>query len=207
MLLPSRKKKLALILSLAITVINTNAFAAKTNFFDTLDPRSPNIEKILHQVDMDYESVTGKSAHLKVGPLEDIMQGCFRNSCKIWADVDINAQRLYLYMDGVLTYTWKTSTGRLGFETPYMDTHPDGRIYDKHTSPKYPEGDYNGLGNMPFAVFIDGGYAIHGTTRGSWSQLGTPASHGCIRVHPDNGQMFNEFVRRNGVRNVWVTVN
>jgi len=60
---------------------------------------------------------------------------------------------------------------------------------------------------MPYAVFIEGGYAIHGTTRGNWSNLGRVASHGCIRLHPDNGQIFNVLVRRNGIRNVWVTVN
>ena len=207
MLLPCRKKGFALIISLFLTFLSTKTYAVNYNFFDTLDPRSPDIEKILRIVDADYESISGISAHLAYGPLEKILPSCYRNSCKIWADIDLNAQRLYLYMDGVLTYTWKTSTGRLGFETPSMDTHPDGRIYVQHTSPKYPEGDYNGLGNMPFAVFIDGGYAIHGTTRGSWGKLGTPASHGCIRVHPDNGQIFNEFVRRNGIRNVWVTVN
>jgi len=60
---------------------------------------------------------------------------------------------------------------------------------------------------MPYAVFISGGYAIHGTTRGNWSRLGKPASHGCIRLHPDNGQIFNVLVRRNGISNVWITVN
>lgn len=207
MLLPSRKKELALIISMTFTLLSTTAFASNHNFFDTFNPKSPNAEKILKQIDQDYERITGKSSHLKVDPLDDIMSSCYKSSCKIWADVDINMQRLYLYIDGVLTYTWKTSTGRFGFETPPMDTHPDGRIYDKHTSPKYPKGDYDGLGNMPFAVFVDGDYAIHGTTKGSWSDLGTPASHGCIRLHPDNAEMFNVLVRRSGVRNVWVSVN
>lgn len=175
---PCRNSELALILSLGLILFNSNAFAANQNLPDTID---------------------------KIGT--DLMSSCYKNSCKIWADVDKAAQRLYLYEDGVLTYTWKVSTGRFGYETPDMDTHPDGRIYIRHTSPKFPEGDYNGLGNMPFAVFIDGDYAIHGTTRGSFGKLGTPASHGCIRLHPDNGEIFNELVRRNGVRNVWVTVN
>lgn len=209
MLLLSRLMKPIIILSTILILLNfiPNARAAKVNFFDTLNPRSPNIEKILKQLDADYEKITGKSAHLYVGPLDDFFGHCYRNSCRIWADVDLSTQRLYLYKDGVLTYTWKTSTGREGFETPDFDTHPDGRIYDRHTSPKYPEGDYNGLGNMPFAVFVDGLYAIHGTTKGSWGNLGSPASHGCIRLHPDNGQIFNVLVRRHGVRNVWVTVN
>jgi len=133
--------------------------------------------------------------------------GCFRRTCKIWAVVDKNAQQFNLFIDGILTYTWKTSTGRWGYETPDMETHPDGRIYIDHTSLKYPEGDYNGLGNMPFAVFIHSDIAIHGAIRESWWRLGTSGSHGCIRLHPDNAEIFNYFVRRYGIRKVWVTVS
>ena len=198
----------ALIISLALTLLNANAYASQgNNVFDELDPRSPDIEKTLKEMDADYEKSTGKSPFLEIDPLEELLPSCYRNSCKIWADVDVSAQRLYLYIDGVLTYQWKTSTGRPGYDTPDMDTHPNGRIYDRYTSTKYPDGDYNGLGNMPYAVFVQGGYAIHGTTRGNWSKLGRVASHGCIRLHPDNGQIFNVLVRRNGIRNVWVTVN
>jgi hypothetical protein len=197
----------ALIISLALILLNSNAYASKGNFFDELDPRSPDIEKTLQELDADYEKNTGKASHLEVDLLETLLPSCYRNSCPIWADVDKNAQRLYLYIDGALTYTWKTSTGRVGYETPDMDTHPNGRIYDRYTSTKYPDGDYNGLGNMPYAVFIQGGYAIHGTTRGNWSMLGRPASHGCVRLHPNNGQIFNLLVRKNGIRNVWITVN
>ncbi|MDO9183647.1 MAG: L,D-transpeptidase [Bacteriovorax sp.] len=197
----------ALIISIALTLFNTNAYAAKDNFFDELDPRSPDIEKLLREVDADYQKTTGKSPFLEVDLIEQLFPTCYRNSCGIWADIDKNAQRLYLYIDGALTYTWKTSTGRAGYATPDMDRHPDGRIYDRYTSTKYPDGDYNGLGNMPYAVFIQGGYAIHGTTRGNWSKLGNPASHGCVRLHPDNGQIFNQLVRKNGIKNVWITVN
>jgi hypothetical protein len=207
MLLPNNKILLPLIFLLNFTVLNNFVVAATPNFFDTLNPKDKNIENILLTLDRDYERITGKSSHLLIDPLSDFLPSCYRSSCKIWADVDINLQRLFLYIDGSLIYTWKTSTGRFGYETPAMDTHPDGRIYDRHTSPKYPEGDYHGLGNMPFAFFIDGEYAIHGTTRGSWGQLGTPASHGCIRLHPDNAEMLNVLVRRNGIRNVWVTIN
>jgi lipoprotein-anchoring transpeptidase ErfK/SrfK len=196
----------ALLFSLLFLAISTNANASKANIFDNLNPKRPDIEKLLKEIDKDYETTTGKTSHLKVDPLEEILPSCFRNSCMIWADVDKTAQRLYLYIDGVMTYTWKTSTGRWGNATPDMDTHPDGRIYDRYTSTKFPEGDYNGLGNMPYAVFIRGGYAIHGTTKGNWKYLGKPASHGCVRVHPDNGQIFNQLVRKNGIANVWVTV-
>lgn len=59
---------------------------------------------------------------------------------------------------------------------------------------------------MPYAVFIEGGFAIHGTTVGNFKYLGTRASHGCIRLHPDNGRIFNHLVRQYGIRDTWVTV-
>ena len=94
----------------------------------------------------------------------------------------------------------------LQFPTPYMDQNPNGRIYDRYTSVTNPGGDYNGLGNMPYAVFIRGGYAVHGTTRGNWPNLGKPASKGCIRLHPDNGFIFNRLVRSYGIYRTWITV-
>lgn len=181
--------------------------ATKENIFDKLNPKDPNIENLLAEIDRDYEETTGKPSHLNIDLLEQLIPTCYRNSCPIWADVDKSAQIIYIYIDGVLSYYWKTSTGKAGYRTPDMDTHPDGRIYDRYTSTKFPGGDYNGLGNMPYAVFIRGGYAIHGTTIGNWGKLGTPASHGCVRIHPNNGQIFNRLVRANGVGNVWITVN
>lgn len=206
MSLSNCKIKLLIFFTLAITLLNSYAHSeeSKFNFFDNFDPKSPEAQKQLEQLDRDYESITGKSAHVDLG--KEDKRWCYKQNCHLWAVVDLNLQRLFLYVDGTLTYTWKTSTGRFGYETPAMDTRPDGRMYEKHTSPKYPEGDYNGLGNMPFAVFVDGDYAIHGTTRGSWWRLGTPASHGCIRLHPDNAEMFYVMVRRSGIQNVWVTI-
>jgi hypothetical protein len=197
----------ALILSLTLSILTANVHATEVeNFYDKLDPKSPIIEKTMQDLEADYQFSTGKSGKMESDQLEDLFPDCYRNACMIWADIDKSAQRLYLYIDGVLTYTWKTSTGRPGFTTPDIDQHPQGPVYDHYTSTKFPGGDYDGLGNMPYAVFVHGGIAIHGTTRGNWSLLGTAASHGCVRVHPDNGQIFNVLVRKYGLRNVWVTV-
>ena len=63
-----------------------------------------------------------------------------------------------------------------------------------------------GMGNMPYVVFIRGGYAIHGTTPGNFAKLGTPASHGCIRLHPVNARIFYELVKLTGLADTWITV-
>ena len=39
-----------------------------------------------------------------------------------------------------------------------------------------------GMAPMPYSIFFDGNYAIHGTVK--VAQLGRPASKGCVRLHP-----------------------
>ena len=178
------------------------------NMIEDLNPFDPNIEQVLQEYDRIYEEETGKPSHINnvIDDAIGIFGGCSRNNCAVWAQVVKSSQRLYLYVNGSARGSWPVSTGMAGYTTPNFDRHPDGRIYDRYTSAKYPGGDWQGLGNMPYAVFITGGYALHGTPQGNWSKLGKPASHGCIRMHPDNGYMFNRLVRSYGVRNVWITV-
>ena len=182
----------------------------QVNELDELNPFDPNIDEKLAQMDAEYQEETGMSPYAE-GALFDVMPnlfaaGCYRQSCPVWAVVRKSEQRLYLYVNGALQYTWAVSTGRAGYTTPNFDRHPNGRIYDRYTSSKYPGGDYNGMGNMPYAVFIQGGFAIHGTGQGNWPRLGRRDSHGCIRLHPDNAYVFNRLVRRNGIANTWITV-
>jgi hypothetical protein len=131
---------------------------------------------------------------------------CYRRDCPLFVYVSKSRQKMYLFVEGVLQNVWKVSTGLPGSETPNFDLHPNGRILDRYTSTKFPGGDYNGYGNMPFVVFLYQGYAIHGTAKSNWSKLGRKASHGCIRVHPMNAKYFNRLVRQYGIEDVWVTV-
>jgi lipoprotein-anchoring transpeptidase ErfK/SrfK len=57
---------------------------------------------------------------------------------------------------------------------------------------------------MPWSVFYNGGYAVHGTT--DIKRLGAPASHGCIRLHPDHARTFFKLVQANGMKNTRVQV-
>jgi hypothetical protein len=132
---------------------------------------------------------------------------CREEECLLYVEVIKSRQQLLLTLDGELVDSFKVSTGTAGkYETPEMSLHPRGPIFIKYTSKAYPGGNYQGLGNMPYAVFIRGGYAIHGTTPGNFSKLGTRASHGCIRLHPDNAKLFNELVKRVGLENTWVKI-
>lgn len=192
-------------LALALLLSSFTAYAEEE--VSELNPFDPEVEQQLLDFDAAYEAQTGLSSHLEE-PMNifSLVGGCQRQQCAVWARVSKARQTLYLYVNGRLQDSWPISSGLPGHETPRFDKHPDGRIYDRYTSGKYPGGDYNGLGNMPYAVFIKGGFALHGTPSSNWSKLGRKASHGCIRMHPDNGYRFNRLVRANGIANVWITV-
>jgi lipoprotein-anchoring transpeptidase ErfK/SrfK len=214
------KLKIALFSLLATAVVGTSslvkadeqsvntlspALVDEDSAMDDFDPFDPNVEEQLNLIDQQYEAETGMSAHLP-NQARYFGTGCRRETCAVYAHVSKTRQLLSLYENGVLTGQFATSTGMSGHGTPNFDKHPDGRIYDKYMSKTYPGGDYNGLGNMPYAVFIKGGFAIHGTGKSNWPKLGRRASHGCIRVHPDNAYRFNRLVRQVGIANTWITV-
>lgn len=174
-----------------------------------INPFDPNINQLLQEFDRVYEEETGIPAHLEGNDffgLNLFSQKCVRQSCPIFVQIIKSTQTLHLFREGQLIASWAVSTGLPSYETPNLDKNPDGRIYDRYSSKKYPGGDYKGLGNMPYAVFIWNGFAIHGTPQSNWKYLGKKASHGCIRVHPDNAQYLNRLVREYGIRNVWITI-
>ena len=189
---------------------NTSIESEDVNFMDELNPFAPNIEEQLQMLDEAYEKETGHPAfQLDFTNSWDL--GCVREQCPVYLDISKAEQKALLYVDGYLQGEFLVSSGAPGHGTPDFDKHPNGRIYDRYTSTKFPGGDFvtddgQRLGNMPYAVFIQGGFAVHGTGRGNWKRLGTPASHGCIRMHPDNGFVFNRLVRTYGVKNVWIRV-
>lgn len=175
------------------------------NILDEWDPKDPQVQEKLEQLDQDYFEATGQPAFLG-WELFSPTDGCRRMDCPLWVYVRKSTQRMYVYQNNQLVETWKISSGASGYETPDFDRHPNGRIYDEYSSTKYPGGDYRGLGNMPYAVFIEGGYAIHGTVESNWKYLGRRASHGCIRLHPSHAYQLNRWVRQLGISQVWITV-
>jgi hypothetical protein len=100
--------------------------------------------------------------------------------------VDKSAQRLSVTVDGAPRYQWPVSTARWGYRTPNGSYRPQ-RLARKWFSRKY---DWS---PMPYSIFFDGGYAIHGSYE--ISHLGRPASHGCIRLHPQNAALLFALVK------------
>ena len=132
---------------------------------------------------------------------------CREKECVIYAEIDKSDQLLYLYLLGELTDTFPVSTGKGDeYETPALELHPEGPLLIKHTSKKFPGGNYKGMGNMPYSVFLTNGYAIHGTTAGNFRKLGNRASHGCIRLHPGKAKYFFALVKMTGIKQTWVSI-
>jgi lipoprotein-anchoring transpeptidase ErfK/SrfK len=102
--------------------------------------------------------------------------------------VDKSAQQLTVSVDGLTRYQWPVSTARHGYRTP------NGRYRPQWLARKWFSTLYDGS-PMPFSIFFNRGYAIHGSYE--ISRLGRPASHGCIRLHPKNAAVLFALVRAN----------
>ena len=112
--------------------------------------------------------------------------------------IDKSSQRMSVSIDGAMRYNWPVSTGRNGYGTPSGTFHPQS-MARYYSSRKY----YNAP--MPHAIFFYYGFAIHGTN--NISQLGGPASHGCVRLHPAHAAALFALVRRSGPHNTTIEIS
>ena len=113
------------------------------------------------------------------------------------ARIEISTQRMTVYVDDVLVHTFAVSTGRGSYRTPV------GRYKAEWLSPRHRSRKYDNA-PMPWSVFFYNGYAVHGTTE--IRQLGRPASHGCVRLHPDDAKIFYTLVKGLGLDNTLISV-
>lgn len=105
--------------------------------------------------------------------------------------VDTNACQLYFYVNGKVEKQYPCTPGKAGYETPTGDWYlmakdpsptwyNPGSDWAKSMPDTIAPGENNPLGLRSLALSCGGGIYIHGTT--TLSQLGTRASHGCIRL-------------------------
>ncbi len=113
------------------------------------------------------------------------------------ARVDVSSQTMTISQYGRVIHSWPVSTARRGYITPRGNYRPT-RLHRMWYSRKYE------MSPMPWSVFFRGGYAIHGTN--AVKRLGTPASHGCIRLHTANAATFYSLVREVGPGNTRIVV-
>jgi hypothetical protein len=117
------------------------------------------------------------------------------------ADVLVNIsklqQRASVTVDGTEVYRWPVSTGRRRHDTPAGKFSPV-RLERHWYSRQYE------MTPMPWAVFFHRGYAVHGTMEAY--NLGHAASHGCVRLRPDNAAILYSLVRRQGISHTRIVV-
>ena len=123
--------------------------------------------------------------------------GATRAGAGVLVEVDRSSQTMTVTADDGQRYTWPVSTGRPGYGTPAGTFHPQmmarhwfSRVY--YNSP------------MPYSIFFYYGFAIHGSYE--IARIGRPASHGCIRLHPEDAAILFDLVQREGMRNTTIVV-
>jgi len=112
--------------------------------------------------------------------------------------IDKTAQQMTVAVDGVERYQWPVSSGVPSRETP-SGSFRAFRMEADHYSKEWDDAP------MPHSIFFTKvGHAIHGTD--AVGRLGTPASHGCVRLSRENAATLYALVEQQGVLNTTVTL-
>ncbi|WP_300535213.1 L,D-transpeptidase [uncultured Mameliella sp.] len=114
------------------------------------------------------------------------------------AKVDVSTQTMTVIYNGKVEYRWPVSTARAGKHTPRGQ-------WNAYWLSKYHRSSIYNNAPMPFAIFFNGDYAIHGTNQ--ISRLGRPASAGCVRLHPEHAAVLFELTRQVGKKNMKVVID
>jgi len=112
--------------------------------------------------------------------------------------IDKTTQRMMVAVDGSVRWVWPVSTGQLAYDTP-NGKYTAFRMEADHFSKEWDDAP------MPHSIFFSPkGHAIHGylNTR----RIGSPASHGCVRLEPANAAKLYALVEQQGLPNTKVVV-
>jgi len=145
------------------------------------------------------DSTAAKSESETGGSQPQSNPGIKKAGSVVLINIDKTKQEMTVSLDGIEKYHWPVSTGRGGYSTPsgtYTATSMNEIWYSKQwdNSP------------MPHSIFfMKDGHAIHGTYEGT--NLGKPASHGCVRISLENAATLYALVKENGLENTQVVLN
>ena len=155
----------------------------------------------------DYADAEKTAREEKRGVWSPVRPGLLRNRCSrpdpcprtpsVRAEVDLSNQSMTLVHRGRIVGQWPVSTARDGKETPtgmwtakWLARDHRSRLYDN--------------ASMPYSVFYDGDYAVHGTYQ--TARLGRPASAGCVRLDPEHAAVLFDLVRKEGLSNTLIVI-
>ncbi len=111
--------------------------------------------------------------------------------------IDKPSQTMTVSVNGEVQYRWRVSTGASGFSTP-TGTYTPFRMEVMHYSQEWDNA------GMPHTIFFTSrGHGIHGSDHPG---LGTPRSHGCVRLTLTNAATLYQLVQAQGMGNTKVVV-
>lgn len=111
--------------------------------------------------------------------------------------VDKPSQTMTVSVNGEPRYRWTVSTGATGYSTP-SGSYSAFRLEQMHYS-----DEWDGAG-MPHSIFFTTrGHAIHGSNHPG---MGTPRSHGCVRLSLQNAETLYNLVEQHGLAGTKVVV-
>ena len=112
--------------------------------------------------------------------------------------VDKTTQRMQVWLKGEVRHSWAVSTGMSGYSTP-VGFHAPSHLARDHRSREWDDAP------MPHSIFFTSrGHAIHGSN--ATHRLGSPASHGCVRLSPQNAATLFALVKEEGVQNTRISI-
>jgi len=124
---------------------------------------------------------------------------CGTGTASVLVTVNKATQRMTVSVDGETRHSWPVSTGMKGYATPAGSFRPF-RLEEEHYSKEWDDAP------MPHSIFFTpAGHAIHGSN--AIRRLGSPASHGCIRISPANAAKLFALVQAERLGNTKVVVS
>jgi lipoprotein-anchoring transpeptidase ErfK/SrfK len=149
-----------------------------------------------------------ESAPAKIAPAQDAEpessppsepQDAEPAAAKILVVIDKPTQEMKVFVDSVERYTWEVSTGLRGYDTP-SGTYTARSMNEIWYSKQWDDAP------MPHAIFFTKkGHAVHGTNE--TKNLGKPASHGCVRLAPENARTLFALVKEKGPENTEIVLD
>jgi hypothetical protein len=162
-----------------------------------LGPKSTRIWTPDRQCESGLEFVVMRRDAIILAGALSLFIGVDSAEAKLEILVEKASQRMVVIQDGYMRYIWPVSPARDELETP-NGTYTPQRLERSWFSSEYYSSP------MPYSIFFHNGYAIHGSS--AINQLGGPASHGCVRLHPHHAALLFALVQQEGRENTTIEV-
>jgi hypothetical protein len=119
-------------------------------------------------------------------------------AAQVLVSINESSQEMTVNIDGQQEYVWPVSTGITRYATP-TGTYRPFRMEEVHFSEEWDDAP------MPHSIFFTPlGHAIHGTEH--VANLGRRASHGCVRLAPEDAATLYALVDEAGMANTTVVI-